>query len=100
LNAYAEEDLFAAMKNSYGMKFSSYNTLITIAMNENDKELRLDREPDEERKSDIPLGDNAVKTKATGNTNMPGFAANENLDQTASQDVEDSPENDASTKES
>jgi hypothetical protein len=63
------------------------------------EEVRLDTQPDEERKSEFPLGDNTVKT--TGSPTMTdgvGFAANENLTQTASPGVEDALENDPSTK--
>lgn len=68
-------------------------------MNTSDKEIRLDREPDEERKSEFPLGDNTVKlTPDINPLDKTGFPANANLDQTASADVEGSPENDASTK--
>jgi hypothetical protein len=59
-----------------------------------DKEIRLDRQPDEERESDFPLGDNEVKTKdSPAATDGVGFTANENLDQTSSPTPEDSPDN-------
>jgi hypothetical protein len=68
-------------------------------MNSDNKEVRLDREPDEERKSEFPLGDNTVKTTATPTmTNSPGFNDNENLSRTGSGDVTGSPENDPATK--
>jgi hypothetical protein len=58
-----------------------------------DEELRLDREPDEERKSDFPLGDNTVKTKSSVRTTDGGGAAdNENLRGASSPDLESSPE--------
>jgi hypothetical protein len=45
-----------------------------------DEELRLEREPDEERKSDFPLGDNTVKTKTSVRTpGGVGAPNNENL---------------------
>jgi hypothetical protein len=59
-----------------------------------DEELRLDREPDEERKSDFPLGDNTVKTKTSVRT--PGGAGapdNENLRGAADRGLNSSPEN-------
>jgi hypothetical protein len=63
-------------------------------MNNQDKEIRLDRQPDEERKSDFPLGDNEVKTTdSPAGTDRAGFTANENLDQTSSPTPEDSPDN-------
>jgi hypothetical protein len=68
-------------------------------MDTNDKETRLDREPDEERKSEFPLGDNTVKTTPSPNkTNAAGFNDNENLAQTKLGDVTGSPENDPATK--
>ena len=68
-------------------------------MNTENKEVRLDREPDEERKSEFPLGDNTVKTNPTPTmTNAPGFNDNENLSQTRLGDVTGSPENDPATK--
>jgi hypothetical protein len=36
-------------------------------MQTDDKEIRLDREPDEERKSEFPMGDNTVKTTSSPN---------------------------------
>jgi hypothetical protein len=45
-----------------------------------DEELRLDREPDKERKSEFPLGDNTVKTKTSVRTpDGVGAPDNENL---------------------
>ena len=68
-------------------------------MKPENEEIRLDREPDEERKSDFPLGDNTVKTTtSTTSTDSPGFGDNQNLSQTALNDVAGSPENDAATK--
>jgi hypothetical protein len=68
-------------------------------MNTDDKEVRLDREPDEERKSDFPLGDNTVKTTPSPtSTQAAGFNDNENLTQTSLGDVTGSPENDPETK--
>jgi hypothetical protein len=65
----------------------------------NDKEIRLDREPDEERKSEFPLGDNTVKTTPSPTApDTAGFAQNENLSQTGLGDVTGSPENDPATK--
>jgi hypothetical protein len=42
-------------------------------MQTDDKEIRLDREPDEERKSEFPMGDNTVKT--TSSPNLPNAPA-------------------------
>lgn len=68
-------------------------------MNSDREEIRLDREPDEERKSEFPLGDNTVKPASAPNMNdRPGFPDNENLKQTALGDVTGSPENDPATK--
>ena len=62
------------------------------------EEIRLDREPDLERKSEFPLGDNTVKTNESPSAaNAPGFSDNENLSQTRLADVAGSPENDPST---
>jgi hypothetical protein len=59
-----------------------------------DEELRLDSEPDEERKSDFPLGDNTVKTKTSVRTpDGVGAPDNENLRGGADPALESSPEN-------
>jgi len=64
------------------------------------EEIRLAREPDPERQSEFPLGDNTVKTDQSPlAANAPGFSDNENLAQTRQDDVAGSPENDPSTKE-
>jgi hypothetical protein len=58
-----------------------------------DEELRLDREPDEERKSDFPLGDNTVKTKTSVRTSDGvGARDNENLKGAADPSLESGPE--------
>lgn len=50
-------------------------------MNNDDKEIRPDNEPDEERKSNTPLGNNEVKTTASSVKNdSEGSTSNENLD--------------------
>ncbi|HEX8462307.1 MAG TPA: hypothetical protein VF623_12790 [Segetibacter sp.] len=70
-------------------------------MSTNDKEIRLDRKPDEERQSEFPLGDNTVKITPSPNASeTAGFADNENLNQTHLGDVTGSPENDPATKSS
>jgi len=68
-------------------------------MNTNDKEIRLDKEPDEERKSEFPLGDNTVKTTPSPYApDNAGFPDNENLNQTHLGDGTGSPENDPASK--